>query len=110
MRYREVMALMISKAILEDFPGAGPYALLRRPQARLEFRSRLESLARSLRQEADVTVLRGLLALEEGEVDEAEAAFRAALALWGDETLAATGGGLEFNGRVIAQSALEWVE
>jgi hypothetical protein len=41
--------------------------------------------------------LEGLLALEEGEVDEARRCFRLALALWKDKATAAAGAGLDFN-------------
>jgi hypothetical protein len=67
-----------------------------------DLQGRLRALARVLRQKADVLVLRGLLALEQGSVDEAEAAFREALAVWQ--------GGLDFNGRPVAQGYLTWIE
>jgi hypothetical protein len=70
----------------------------------------MRELAKSLRLGADVTVLRGLLALEEGAVDEAEIAFRQALTLWKDAATAASGGGLDFNAHAIARGCLELLE
>jgi hypothetical protein len=64
-------------------------------------------LSTSLKQQADAHVLRGLLALEEGEVDEADAAFRLALTLWQDD---AADSGLDFNGRIAAQTCVEWLK
>ena len=75
----------------------------------MEFRNRLGGLAQRMANEADATVLQGLLALEVGEVDEAEVAFRLALLFWRDEAAAAAGGGLDFGGRVVAQECLKWL-
>jgi hypothetical protein len=74
---------------------------------RLKFGTRAFDLARSLRKEADVNVLLGLLALEEGAAD---VAFRLALSLLGDEEAAAAGRGLDFNGRRTAQECLQWLK
>jgi hypothetical protein len=59
-----------------------------------------------LRQEADIRVLRGLLALESGAVDDAREDFRAALEVWNDDSAAFSGAGLDFPTRSIAQYAL----
>jgi tetratricopeptide (TPR) repeat protein len=108
---REVMAVLIGRRVLDEMHGAGlPAALLQLPAGRFDFRNRVTSLAQSLRLEADMTVIRGLLALEEGDADEAEIAFRQALALWKDAPSAASGGGLDFNGRIVAQACLEWLQ
>jgi hypothetical protein len=63
--------------------------------------------AEQLRSEADVRVLRGLLALEPGAVETTQRHCRAALAVWGDDRRAATGAGLDFAARPIAQQVLE---
>jgi hypothetical protein len=63
-----------------------------------------------LQQEADVTVLRGLLALEKGATDQAEAAFAKALAFYKEEAAVASGAGVVFEGWVIAQDCLQWLE
>ncbi|HEY1859408.1 MAG TPA: hypothetical protein VGG61_03595, partial [Gemmataceae bacterium] len=74
------------------------------------FRVRTTESAKSLKRQADVMVLRGLLALEQGDTDDAEIAFRDALSVWKDEKTAAAGGGLDFNGRAVAQGYLEWLK
>lgn len=110
-RLRENMALMIATLVLDGqrSPEASfANALTRVNQAALA--DQLQNLARLLKGQADLRVLHGLLALEEGEEEEAEFAFRAALELWKDKTSAAAGGGLDFSGRIIAQSCLRWLE
>ncbi len=108
---RDVMALMVGQVVLDNIPG-GRIRGLPAPSdvRRTEFDRQIKALGRNLRQSADVTVLRGLFALEEGRVEDAEVAFRTALTLWRDEAAAATGAGLDFNGRPIAQACLEWLE
>jgi tetratricopeptide (TPR) repeat protein len=100
---RQLIAVVIGQAFLEA-PTNGPLPFAVR---RASFSMEIGGLARSLRKEADATVLRGLLALEEGEVDDADAAFHQALALWNNDTEV---GGLDFNGRVVAQTCLEWLK
>jgi hypothetical protein len=63
-----------------------------------------------LRWEADARVLGGLLALEQGDTDEADVSFRLALAVWADEAAAAAGAGLDFAARPLAQSYLRRLE
>ena len=67
-------------------------------------------LSRQLRDETNVAVVWGLLALEQGDVGEATFAFHKALGVWRDEATAASGGGLDFEGRVIAQVWLRRLE
>jgi hypothetical protein len=102
------MALTIAKAILDDRPGEWlSFATLGwRVFGRIEFSGRVRMIVETLDQQADVTTLRGLLALEVGAVDEAEATFRQALASWSDDTRS----GVDFNGRVIARDGLSWLE
>jgi tetratricopeptide (TPR) repeat protein len=110
-RLRESMAFLVATLVLDGHRSADASladALARVNQAALA--GNLQELAQLLRQQADSTVLRGLLALEEGESEEAELAFRAALALWKDKSTAASGGGLDFNGRILAQNCLRWLE
>ncbi len=70
----------------------------------------LQPLADLLRQEADWHVLRGLLALEWGEVETARGHFQTALDSWNSEEEAAAGGGVEFAARPIAQSVLATID
>jgi hypothetical protein len=110
-RSREIMALMVGKRMLEEQtePGSVPQLAIA-TMDRYEFRVRLDRLAQSLHREAEMTVFRGLLALEEGNVAEAEIAFNGALLLWKDEATEKSGGGLDFKGRVVAQGCLEWLK
>jgi tetratricopeptide (TPR) repeat protein len=106
---RPYLGRLIGQAILDELPGGVPQ-LLRQPFRRQEFRNRAEGVVRILQQQANATVLRGVLALEEGDVDEARAAFRAALTLWQGEPAAASGNGLDFGGRAVALGLLAWLE
>jgi tetratricopeptide (TPR) repeat protein len=111
LRFRDLMALMVGQGVLDANPA--PECLPSRAWQTflmIQVGNRASLLAQSMRQEADLSVLRGLIALEEGDVDKAEAAFRSALAWWKDEAAAASGSGLDFRGRVIAQQCLEWLE
>ena len=71
---------------------------------------RAGKLGRNLQQEANISVLLGLLALEEGDVDLAGFAFRLALSHWRDEATANSGGGIDFPGRPVAQGYLHLME
>src|SRR5207253_2558893 len=107
----EQLALLIGQAVLDERPvGASVAQLAYGAVGRIKFHNRVSGLARSLREAANANVFRGLHALEVGEVDEAEVAFRLALALWMDEAAAASGAGLDFNARPIAQGYLQWLE
>jgi hypothetical protein len=110
LRFRDMMALMVGKGVLDASPA--PESLpFRIWQTFLmtQVNNRVSVMAQNMRQEADLSVLGGLVALEEGDVDEAEVAFRLALAWWKDKAAAASGSGLDFRGRVIAQECLEWL-
>jgi hypothetical protein len=103
------MALLVGQAILNDQIGAGSMLhLLWRRYGRLQFHNRIMGLSTSLKQQADAYVLQGLLALEEGQVDEADVAFRLALTLWQNDGSA--GNGIDFNGRLAAQTCEEWLK
>jgi hypothetical protein len=108
--FRELTALMVGEAILDQRPDTSSLGQLAwRAKRRVDFRGRVAGLGGSMRQEADATVVRGLLALEEGQVEEAVSAFRTALSYWRDATTAASGGGVDFASRPIAQEALRWL-
>jgi hypothetical protein len=59
-----------------------------------------------MRQEADWSTLRGLVALEEGEIDEAAAALHEAASYWQGAGETA----LDFAGRPLAVGALHWLK
>jgi tetratricopeptide (TPR) repeat protein len=54
------------------------------PESRLFFLRRLESIARTARQDADLHTLRGLLALESGAIESAQRSYQAAVAVGND--------------------------
>ena len=108
--YRAVLAAVVARRAVDEAPGVGPPYSFRWPFGRVEYGQSVRSLAESLRRQANITVIRGLLALEEGDADEAAFAFHKALDLWRDEAAAASGAGMDFEGRVIAQTCLEWLE
>jgi hypothetical protein len=103
--YRERLAQTVGQFFADELAaGATRPNPFERVIAQSGFGERLTNVTRHMRQEVDVTVLRGLLALEQGETAEAVAAFRAALACWSDEP---ERGRLDFRSRVIAQDWLE---
>jgi hypothetical protein len=108
MQLRPVVASLVAKTLLTELaPKQTLVDLLLRSQGESEFGSSLPNLAQSLRKEADSTVLRGLLALEEGDAEAAEIAFRSALSVWRDAESAANGSGMDFSGRPLAQGCLQ---
>jgi hypothetical protein len=103
-RASAVFAALAGRALLDEQPGVpGLPAGLARVYARFTFWSAVRQAVAGLGERADSAVLRGLLALEAGEVERARAAFRAALACSAD---APSGGGLDFKGRPVAREAL----
>jgi hypothetical protein len=108
MDFRQMMSRMISQRILSELTEKNSAVTLSlQAFDRTEFLNRISAMTRELKKKADVMVLGGLIALEEGDVKEAEFAFRTAMSYWKDAETAASGGGLEFNGRATAQGYLE---
>jgi hypothetical protein len=108
---REMMALLLAERILDTPPAGAPWPELRRYRLnRLDYEGPVMALAARLANEANANVFRGLLALEEGRIDEAEVSFRLALAAWKSDAAAASGAGLSFNTRPIAQGYLRLLE
>jgi hypothetical protein len=108
---RAAVALRVGSATLArpDF-AAGPAGLAGTGFAQFDALRPLAGPADLLRQEADIRVFRGLLALESGAVEDAGQHFRAALEVWGGDGPAATGAGLDFPTRPIAQYGLRLLE
>ncbi len=103
-RTASVFAFLAGRAVLdEQLGGVGLPAVVSRALARYEFRSAVRQEAAGLAGRADAAVLRGLLALEAGDVGRARAAFRAALTYSVDSP---AGGGLVFDGRPVARDGL----
>ncbi len=111
MPLRAAVALRLGGAVLAH-PAAvgGPPALAWAARTELELLRPVPELAGMLVQEADWRVLRGLLALEPGLVDDARRHFRSALGLWGDAGRATSGAGLDFRARPLAQQGLRLLE
>jgi tetratricopeptide (TPR) repeat protein len=100
----------VARAVLEaPFLERNPAALAETTLARLAMLEEVREIAADLRREADAHVVRGLLALEGGNVEEAEAAFRLALRVWKNPAAAAAGNGLDFAGRPIAEECLRLI-
>jgi hypothetical protein len=107
---REMMALLTAEAVLSEQPPALPWSRLAwQVEGRGKFQARFSGLAKALSDEANANTMRGLLLLEEGNADEAEVAFRLALALWKDAAAVSSGAGLDFKARPIAQGYLPWL-
>jgi len=108
---RAAVALRIGNAILtRPVVGAGPPGLAAWLFQQSDAVRPLKSMTGLLGQEADLRVLRGVLALEAGNAEAARVHFGAALDVWGSGSRAATGAGVDFAGRPIAQSALRLLE
>jgi tetratricopeptide (TPR) repeat protein len=107
----EVMAVVVGKAFLDGQPAwlSAPQLAWRALET-LKVYNRTTGLGRGMKEEANANVFRGLLALEQGNVDEADVAFRLALALWDDDVASTAGRGLDFKTRPVAQSCLQWLE
>lgn len=73
------------------------------------FLERLKTIFSNIRQQAQLDVLRGVLALERGEVPQVESFLRRALSVWQSDRDTALGGGLDFDGRHTAQAMLDWL-
>jgi hypothetical protein len=108
---RTAIALRVGNAVLaRPVPGTGPAGLAATVFSQFNAVRPLRLPADLLRQEANLRVLRGLLALESGAVESAGRHFRAALDVWGSDSQAATGAGVDFPARPIAEQALRLLE
>ncbi len=99
---RDVMALLVAQTILDaNRPQASlPQTVQNRLSAR-HLTEGTQKLAARLGEGADLLVVRGLLALERGEVAPARRFFEQALTLWKGGV--ADGTGLDFPSRAVAQ-------
>jgi hypothetical protein len=108
---RSAVALRVAGAVLaRPAAGSGPEGLAGMAFRQFDELGPLAGPAALMRQEADLWVLRGLLALESGAVANARAHFRAALDVWGSQSRAASGAGLDFAARPIAEQATSLLE
>jgi tetratricopeptide (TPR) repeat protein len=103
-RVGPLVAALVGRALLDERPG-GLFlpGFTARAFGRATFEVRIAEITQQLGRSADVQVLRGLVALESGNVDRARESFRAALALspnrWGT-------GQLAFQSQQIARACL----
>jgi tetratricopeptide (TPR) repeat protein len=108
---RAGVVVAAARAVLLAQPGDDYVPFL--SSATLYYPSILQNATRLtdyMRQEADLTTLRGLLALESGAVDQARKDFQDALGLWGDSAKANGGGGLNYSARPITQDCLRLLD
>ncbi len=105
---RVTIAGLIGKALLDEQPGGVIQSQLTwHLFGRLEFEDRVAEISQRLARSADVLVLRGLVALESGNIDRARESFREALALSPDRR---GGGQLVFRSREIAWACLALID
>jgi hypothetical protein len=100
------MAAVVAGSLLDQQPLLGSTRQEQREELLVRARQSVVELARRLSQESKARTLRGLLALEEGEVGRATTSFRLALAIWTDDP---SRGRIDFPGRVAAQTCLRWL-
>jgi tetratricopeptide (TPR) repeat protein len=80
-RTSRVFAVLVGQLLRTEQPGGvGLSAAVSRVLGRFDFRSEVQKVVRELAPRSDAAVLRGLLALEAGEMAQAREAFRASLA------------------------------
>ncbi len=105
---RDYLAVTISRALFQPpILDRNPALLWQSVYNGMRLLEDVQRRSANLVQEANTNVLIGLLALEEGRIPEAKHAFRQALAVWKSPAVAATGGGLDFPGRTVAQQCLQ---
>jgi tetratricopeptide (TPR) repeat protein len=103
------VARLTGKAVLDAQTGLSPLPqLVWGTGGQVGFWAEINEMSRALARRADMTVLRGVLALEAGYVDRAREHFRAALAFSPNRLGGA--GQLAFNGRVVAWDCLSLID
>jgi tetratricopeptide (TPR) repeat protein len=108
---RPAIAVRAADAVLvHPARGAGPAGLAGALYLQYEALHPLGGAVALLRKEADLRVLRGMLALEAGAVENANQHFRAAVQVWaGPAGRPSAGAGVDFAARPIAEQALRWL-
>jgi tetratricopeptide (TPR) repeat protein len=107
MPVRAAVAFRVAGAVLtRPAPASGAAGLAAALYRQFDDLQPLGGPAELMRQEANLLALRGLLALEWGDVETARRHFREALKVWGDDDRAATGAGLDFPARPLAEQEL----
>ncbi|HEX5269456.1 MAG TPA: hypothetical protein VFW33_03165, partial [Gemmataceae bacterium] len=103
---RDALALALASLVASGPLPDGSIALPGLLFQYTQFRVRAAAILGALSGEADLAVLRGLLALEAGRTDDAARHFREALAFWDDGS---GRGRLNFPGRAAARTCLDWL-
>lgn len=110
-RLRENVVLMIGKLFLDGSISQGLTSSIFFARLNREMLHRkIQETLQKLRNQADLTALHGLLALEEGEMAEAKSAFRAALGLRKGQSVKDSDSLWNFNARILAQDCLNLLE
>jgi hypothetical protein len=105
---RSVVVRGFGQAFLSDaICPANPLNAFTGVVARIESLDQANRFTGGLRQAAKGDVLRGLVALERGDIHRAEELFGEALRVWGSPAQVARGEGLDFPGRRAAIEAME---
>jgi hypothetical protein len=108
---RQAVALRIAGAVLtHPVPAAGPANLAVAAHDQFDAVRPLAGPIELLRKEADLRVLRAMLALEPGDMEAAQRHLRAALEAWGSDNQVASGGGVDYFARPIAQQMIRLLE
>ena len=101
---RQTMVLGLARRILEAQSRYDSWLqLVVVPYKRILFVNFLRPFASILQKQAQLLVLRGMLALERGDTARADDFFTKALALYQSEQAVREGGALDFGGRRLAQ-------
>ena len=99
---------LVGRAVLNEQAGLQYLPqLVWRALARNDFVAAAEGMIRGLTEESDAATLRGLVALEAGEIDRAREHFRQALAFSDERTV---GSVRDFGGWPVARTCLNWIE
>ena len=102
---RMSLIVAVMQALLESEPQDGDQAYIVRTSMFFPaILTKMRQMAAGVVEEANLTTLRGALALESGEVKQAEQFFHDALSVWGDDARAASGAGLDFESRFLAEA------
>ncbi len=106
--HRDMICLLVGRVLLDasHFKGGLPF-----DKSALDHQRKIVELLNELRNQADLDVFRGLLALESGaRTEEAKEWLRRSLRMWGSPEQGAMVGGLDFLNRPLALYYLRHLE
>lgn len=107
---RAIISLLVSRAVAEGLPlgKSAPTALIA-AQQQVDLLDRAVAVVTRSRQRADAYVLRGLLALEAGQLETAQAAVGKALAWSGSPSQDDDSSQIDFRARPVARTVWSWL-